>query len=94
MDISDVFITIFIVCCVFQLYFPVLAGSIKNRFSELGYEMEANTILSMTNMTTFWSEARNKNREFNDPLIKKFLLVRTLWWVLGVGSFIGLWLSW
>ncbi len=51
--------------------------------------MKATTLWSMTNMTTFWSEARSKNREFNDPSIKKYLLVRALWWVVGLGAFIG-----
>ena len=72
---------------VFQFYFPILAKKIKNRMGELGYEMQASSFGSMFNTSNFWAEARNKNKDFNDPIIRKYLLVRTIWWALAYASF-------
>lgn len=89
MSASEIFLTIFIGCAIFQFFFPVLAGSIKARMAELGYDMQASTFWSAFNFTAFWSEAREKNKEFNDPKIKRYLLVRTVWWAVAIASFIG-----
>ena len=52
--------------------------------------MKAEPMWSLLNVTRFWSEAREHNREYKDPAISKLLLLRTLWWVLVGVTFLGL----
>jgi uncharacterized membrane protein YhaH (DUF805 family) len=87
---SETLLVVFMVLCAVQFLFPLLASKIKARFRDLGYEMKAEPIWSLLNVTQFWSEAREHNRHYKDPAIFKLLLLRTVWWVLVGAAFIGL----
>lgn len=87
---SETLVVIFAILCAVQFLFPVLASKIKAIFRELGYEMKAESMWSLLNVTHFWSEARERNREYKDPAVSKLFLLRTLWWVLVGVTFLGL----
>ncbi len=87
---SETLFVIFMILCAVQFLFPVLASKIKARFRELGYEMKAEPMWSLLNVTQFWGEAREHNRQYKDPAISKLLLLRTIWWILVGVTFLGL----
>ena len=91
-DTNTLFV-LFAVLCAVQFLFPILASIIKERFSALGYKMKANPLWSLLNVTSFWGEAREANRKYNDPEIKKYLLLRAIWWVLVIITFVGIIIS-
>ena len=86
---TEVFFSIFMILCVVQFLFPAVASKIKVRLRELGYEMKSEPMWSLLNVTQFWSEAREQNRHYKDPVVSKLLLLRTIWWVLVGVTFIG-----
>ena len=87
---SETLFVIFMILCAVQFLFPVLASKIKARFRELGYEMKAEPMWSLLNVTQFLGEAREHNRQYKDPAISKLLLLRTIWWILVGVTFLGL----
>ncbi len=86
----EILFVIVMTLCAVQFLFPVLASRIKARFRELGYEMKAEPMWSLLNVTQFWSEAREHNRQYKDSVISKLLFLLTLWWVLAGVTFLGL----
>lgn len=69
-----------ILCAIFIFFSPLLAFKIKNRFSELGYEMKSNPLAAMLNVSSFWREAKEVNQKYNDELIKRYIFLwRTFW---------------
>jgi hypothetical protein len=81
MPMEEQLFHIFLFLCAVQLAFPFVAGKIKSRFLKLGYVMQSDPVWSWLNVTKFWSEAREQNSRFNDPVITKYLRFRTAWWV-------------
>jgi hypothetical protein len=80
---------IFLFLCAVQLAFPLVARKIKARFRQLGYVMQSDPVWSWLNVTKFWSEARDQNSQFKDPVITKYLRLRTGWWVAVGATFIA-----
>ncbi len=77
-------ISIGVILALSQYAFPSLAVKIKCRFVELGHKMKSEPTDSWVNATNFWSEAKLANKDYNDPLIRKYLRIYTAWWVLVV----------
>jgi hypothetical protein len=82
--------TIFFLAVCFQLYFPFMAMSIRDRLLENGYQMKSSVFWSMLNITGFWAEARSSNEAIGDPVVTRYLTIRTIWWIVAIGSFIGI----
>lgn len=87
---SQYLVIAFTVLCALQLLFPLLATVIKSRFKKLGYEMNAEPMWSLFNVTTFWREARTQNELYKDAAISRLLFVRTTWWLMAIATFVGL----
>ncbi|NVK24836.1 MAG: hypothetical protein HWE10_07895 [Gammaproteobacteria bacterium] len=83
------FFVAFAMLAIVQLGFPILASKIKFRFDELGYKMESEPSYSWLNVSNFWAEARRENKTYKDPLVRKYLALRTFWWILVIICFIG-----
>ncbi len=77
-----------------QFFAPALAKRIHARFLVLEYEMQSNPVSAWINISSFWSEAKNKNNEFNDPVISKYIAIYHLWWVTGILAMIGVFFGW
>ncbi|MDN3653415.1 hypothetical protein QWY77_11745 [Thalassotalea ponticola] len=73
-----------------QFLAPKLAVKIKNRFRELGVDMETSVYISMLNTSGFWHEAKDLNSSRNDALIAKYLWIYKSWWVLFIVGMVGL----
>ena len=51
--------------------------------------MQSDPVWSWLNVTKFWSEAREQNARFSDPVITRYLRLRTGWWVAVGAIFIA-----
>ena len=90
MTIFNILFSFTIILVIAQLFFEGIAQEIYARFKKLGYEMKANPMWSLSNVSSFWREARKKNAELKDKKIASLLLYRTTWSALVIFSFIGM----
>jgi len=84
-------ILLFIIIALFisQFFAPILANKIKDRFRELGFEMESKTQWSLLNVSGFWREAYKLNNKASDSVIYKYLRIYYAWWFVAIITFIG-----
>ncbi len=80
---------VFVFIIILQFFAPVLANKIQARFLVLNYKMKSDPLSSWVNITNFWSEAKNKNKELNDSIISKYILIYHLWWGTAILAMVG-----
>jgi hypothetical protein len=88
MPISEYLMQAFTILVVLQIFFPLLAYRIKNRFKKIGYEMNAEPMWSVLNVSKFWYEAKEKNKIYKDPVVSNLLYFHTVFWLFAIVVFI------
>lgn len=68
---------------------PIAALYVRQILKEHGYLMQANPYFALLNISTFWVEAENKNKELKIRNVSLVLRALTIWWYLVLASFIG-----
>lgn len=73
--ISENIIYLFFIFALMQIFIPVLAFKIKQRFNKLDIEMKSAPLSALIQQSKFWKEARVLNAKTNDPIIRLYLCV-------------------
>ena len=69
---------------------PIAALYVRQVLKEHGHLMQANPYFALLNVSTFWVEAENKNKELNIRNVSLVLRALSIWWYLVLAFFIGM----